>query len=122
MAAAFAASATVHMVRPQVFESIMPRVLPSEHHRNLIYASGVAEYVCAVGLFRRTRWAVPASIAVLLAVLPANIQMAVDSGSGRQPGPADNPALAWGRLPLQGLMIWAVLKARRDFPVEADAH
>ena len=91
----------------------MPRAIPQEHHTNLIYASGVAELICAVGLFRRTRWAAPASVAVLVAIFPANVQMALDSGSGTQ-GPADNRILAWARLPLQAVMIWAALGARPE--------
>ena len=112
LAAAFATSAGVHLVRPQSFASIMPRVIPQEHHTNLIYASGVAELICAVGLLRRTSWAAPASVALLVAVFPANVQMALDSGSGQ--GPTDNRALAWGRLPLQAAMIWAALGARPE--------
>jgi uncharacterized membrane protein len=112
LAAAFATSAGVHLVRPQSFASIMPRVIPQRHHTNLIYASGVAELICAVGLLRRTRWAAPVSVATLVAVFPANVQMALDSGSGQ--GPADNRILAWGRLPLQAAMIWAALGARPE--------
>jgi uncharacterized membrane protein len=112
LAAAFATSAGVHLVRPQSFASIMPRLIPQKHHTNLIYTSGLAELVCAIGLLRRTRWAAPASIATLVAVFPANVQMALDSGSGQ--GPADNRVLAWGRLPLQAAMIWAALGARPE--------
>jgi len=112
LAAAFASSAGVHLVRPQSFASIMPRAIPQEHHTNLIYISGVAELVCAIGLVRRTRWAAAASVAVLVAVFPANVQMALDSGSGE--GPADSRLLAWGRLPLQAAMIWAALGARPE--------
>ena len=114
LAAAFAGSAGVHLVRPRSFESIMPRAIPQEHHTNLIYASGVAELICAIGLFRRSRWAGPASVGVLAAVFPANLQMALDSGSGRNEGPADNRVLAWARLPLQGLMMWAALGVRPE--------
>ena len=114
LAAAFATSAGVHLVRPESFASIMPRAIPQEHHTNLIYASGVAELICAIGLVRRTRWAAPASVAVLIAIFPANVQMALDSGSGRNAGPADNRILAWGRLPLQAVMIWAALGARPE--------
>ena len=114
LAAAFLGSGIVHLVRPQVFASIMPRAIPEAHHTELIYASGVAELVCAAGLLRRTRWAAPASIAVLAAVFPANVQMALDAGTGRNPGPSDNRALAWGRLPLQLGMVWAALQARRE--------
>jgi len=112
LGAAFAGSGVVHLVRPQVFEAIMPRAIPVQHHRTLIYASGAAELACAVGLFRRTRWAPRASMAVLAAVFPANIQMALDAGSGRHAGLADNRAVAWGRLPMQGAMAWAAAQAR----------
>ena len=113
LALAFTASGITHLVRPQVFESMMPRVIPVRHHRALIYASGAAELICAGGLVRRTRWASPLSIAVLAAVFPANLQMAMDAGSGRHPKAMDNPVVAWGRLPLQIVMIWA---ARRAHP------
>jgi uncharacterized membrane protein len=89
----------------------MPRVIPARHHRGLIYLSGLAELICAAGLWRRTSWAAPASVAVLGAVFPANVQMALDAGSGRNPGPANKAALAWGRLPLQLPMVWAALQA-----------
>jgi uncharacterized membrane protein len=102
----------VHLVRPQAFASIMPRAIPVRHHVNLIYLSGLAELACAAGLVRRARWAAPASVAVLAAVYPANVQMALDAGSGRNPGPADTRAVAWGRLPLQLVMMWAALQAR----------
>jgi uncharacterized membrane protein len=114
LAAIFTASGTVHFVRPQAFDSLMPRAIPAGQHRNLIYLSGLAELVCAAGLFRRARWAAPASVAVLGAVFPANLQMALDAGSGRNSGAADRPAVAWGRLPLQLPMIWAALQARPE--------
>jgi uncharacterized membrane protein len=112
LAAVFVGSAIVHLVRPQAFASIMPRAIPEEHHTALIYASGVVELVCAVGLLRRSRWASTASIATLGAVFPANIQMAFDAGTGRNTGPGDNRAVAWGRLPLQLAMAWAARQAR----------
>src|SRR5690625_3691539 len=46
--AAFLVSGVVHLVRPAVFEAIVPRALP--HKRELVYASGLAELACAVGL------------------------------------------------------------------------
>jgi uncharacterized membrane protein len=114
LANAFLVSGTVHLVRPQAFASMMPRTIPGRHHTSLIYLSGVAELVCAFGLFRRARWAAPASVAVLGAVFPANVQMALDAGSGRNAGVADRRGVAWGRLPLQLPMIWAALQARRE--------
>jgi uncharacterized membrane protein len=113
LANVFVASGTVHLVRPQAFAGIMPRTIPGRHHKRLIYLSGVAELVCAFGLFRRDRWAAPASVTVLGAVFPANVQMALDAGSGRHAGAADRPGVAWGRLPLQLPMIWAALQVRQ---------
>ena len=113
LAAAFVGSGIVHLVRPQVFASIMPRAIPVQHHTRLIHVSGLAELACAAGLLRRTRWVPTASVAVLAAVFTANVQMALDAGSGRNPGPSDSRAVAWGRLPLQLVMVWAALQARR---------
>lgn len=117
LAAVFATSGTIHLVRPQAFAGIMPRVIPEGRHRTLIYLSGLAELICAAGLLRRSRWAAPASVALLAAVFPANMQMALDAGSGRHSGPADKAAIAWGRLPLQIPMVWAALQARREQPL-----
>jgi uncharacterized membrane protein len=116
LATVFTASGIVHLVRPGAFAALMPRVIPTRHHTNLIYVSGVAELICALGLWRRTRWAAPASVAVLGTVFPANVQMALDAGTGRNPGPSDSPAVAWGRLPLQLPMVWAALQARPGRP------
>lgn len=112
LAAIFLASGLTHVVRPQVFEAIMPRALPQRTHRALIYLSGAAELVCGAGLLRRRRWAGTASALVLAAVFPANVQMALDAGHGRQSGLADNRILAWGRLPFQIPMLRAALNAR----------
>ena len=112
LAAVFTGSGIVHLVRPQSFAAIMPRAIPGKHHTKLIYASGLAELACAAGLIRRTRWAAAASVAVLAAVFPANVQMALDAGTGHNQGLADSRAVAWGRLPLQPVLAWAALQAR----------
>jgi uncharacterized membrane protein len=112
LAGVFGVSGVLHAVRPTFFDPLMPRVLPARLHRPLVYASGVAELVCAVGLVRRTRWASAASTALLLAVWPANLQMALDAGSGRHPGSMDSATVAWGRMPLQLPLLWAARQAR----------
>ena len=48
LAGLFITSGTTHLVKPQVFEPLVPHALP--RRRELIYASGVAELVCAAGL------------------------------------------------------------------------
>lgn len=112
LACIFAVAGVLHFARPSFFDPIMPRVVPSQLRRPLVYGSGVAELVCAVGLIRRKNWASTASTAVLLAVWPANLQMALDAGSGRHEGTMDSAAVAWGRMPLQLPMLWAARQAR----------
>jgi uncharacterized membrane protein len=112
LAAMFVGSGIIHLVRPETFASGMPRVIPDRHHKKLIYLSGVVELICAGGLLRRTSWGGPASAALLVGVFPVHLQMTLDAGTGRNPGPADKAAVAWARMPLQIPMIWAALQAR----------
>jgi uncharacterized membrane protein len=114
LAAAFITSGIVHLVKPETFMSGMPRLIPDKHHKNLIYASGLAELACAYGLLKRTSWGANASAALLIGVFPVHIQMTLDAGTGRNPGIADKPAAAWGRMPLQIPMIWAALQAKPE--------
>ena len=113
LAALFAASGALHLVRPQVFETIVPRQLPE--HRGLVYASGVAELVCAAGLLHpRTRAASGwASAALLVAIFPANVQMAVTESkrAGRGTGSRGRQLATLARLPLQIPLIRTALKA-----------
>jgi len=108
---AFLASGTVHLVRPQTFEPLMPEAVPA--HREVIYASGVAELVCAAGLMhpRTRRPAGWASAALLVAVFPGNLKMAGDALKTRN---QTFKAVALGRLPLQLPLIRAALKVARQ--------
>ncbi len=102
-----------HFVVTDAYARISPRVLPAP--RALVYASGVAELACAALVAaRRTRrvggWV---TAALLVAVLPANVQMALDGGLPGAGGPLGSPVAAWLRLPLQiPLIAWAVWVAR----------
>jgi uncharacterized membrane protein len=113
LAALFATSGALHLVRPQVFETIVPRVLPAA--RSLVLASGVAELVCAAGILHPpTRKAAGwASAAVLVAVFPANVQMALTESKRARAGTGSRPrlAVALARLPLQIPLIRTALKA-----------
>jgi len=102
----FAVSGVAHLVRPRVFYSLMPPRLPS---RDLvIYASGAAELVCAVGLLTRQPWAPKASAALLVAVWPGNLEYA--TRVTRKRGIRSKAAIiGWARMPLQVPMVWAVL-------------
>src|SRR3954463_13498940 len=102
----FIAAGALHFLRPRMYEAIMPRYLPA--HRELVYASGVAELAGGAGLLhpRTARLAGWWLIATLLAIFPANVEMAVHSERFKHiPTP-----LLWTRLPLQGALIAWVLK------------
>jgi uncharacterized membrane protein len=97
VAAAFSLSGAVHLIHPSTFTAIVPDLLPA--HTAVVYASGVAELVCAVGLWRRDRWAGIASALLLLAIWPANLKMALDAEGGYA-------VAAWLRLPVQIPLVW----------------
>jgi len=107
---AFLASGTVHLVKPEVFEPLMPSWVPA--HREVIVGSGVAELLCALGLLMPStrRAAGAASAALLVGVFPGNMKMAVDAlrGSNR---PFQAATLA--RLPLQLPLIRGAWRAGR---------
>lgn len=110
LAALFAGSGLVHLVQPERFEAIVPRFLPAP--TALVYASGVAEIVCAAGLVAGRRWAAGASAALLVAILPANVQYAIDQSTSPLPNGLAWALAAWVRVPLQIPLIWAALQSR----------
>jgi uncharacterized membrane protein len=105
----FIAAGVLHFVRPRMYEAIMPEALPAR--RELVYASGAAEIAGGAAVLAR-RTARPAGwwlIALLVAVFPANVNMAVNAEKFRSiPEP-----LLWLRLPLQGALIAWVWSATR---------
>lgn len=107
--AAFTTSGVVHMLRPHVFEPLIPRQLGPP--RPWVYGSGVAELVCAAGLATRQPWAPALTTATLAAVWVGNVQMAIDVQRGRRP--AWFKAAIWARVPLQVPMMYAAWKSPR---------
>ena len=101
---------SLHFVAPKQFATQVPPFLPRK--RELVYASGVVEVACGLGLLARKPLAAKTAALTLLAIWPANIQMARDSGKGKLPPKIDNKAALWARVPLQVPMIWAVLQGR----------
>lgn len=95
-----------HFVSPDPYLKMMPEALP--WHLALVDISGVAEILCGAGLMieQTRRFAAWSLIALLVAVFPANINMAVNH---LPLGDSALPSWAlWGRLPLQALLIyWA---------------
>jgi len=100
-----------HFANTELYVGIMPAYLPWP--LALVYLSGVAEVVLGALLCFRpcAAWAAWGLIALLIAVFPANLNMALH--------PERWPSLPqlglWLRLPLQGLLIaWAYWYTRRD--------
>jgi uncharacterized membrane protein len=93
-----------HFINPDFYLKSMPAYLP--WHLFLVYFSGFFEIALSVLLLvpNFTRIAAWGLIALLIAVFPANIQMATNP----QLYSDINPLALWLRLPLQAVFIaWA---------------
>ncbi len=116
VAAAFVVSGVTHLVRPQLFEPLIPPTLPWP--RAWVLGTGIAELVAAAGTLGRARWAPAATVATLLVVWPGNLWHAVSTQRDPQ-APAVLKAALWLRLPLQVPMIAAAadpIRRRADDP------
>jgi uncharacterized membrane protein len=109
LAAFFTFTGTMHFVRPRFFEAIVPPAIEAQK-KEAVAISGVAEIAGAALVLppvsrRLGRWWL---LALLLAVFPANIHMAVNPEQIRGLDMRKFPRWAlWARLPLQpAAMIW----------------
>ena len=104
----------LHFVATDAYVGIMPDYLPL--HRETVYLSGILEVLFALGLlWRPSRQAAGICLMLLfVAVLPANINMAVHD---IQPAGFNIPSfLLWARLPFQLVFIywaWRVSRPER---------
>ena len=101
LGAFFLFAGTMHFLKPRPYVAIVPDALPRK--REIVFASGVAELAGGAGVLvpRTRRLAGWWLIATLLAIFPANVNMAVNAERYRLvPEP-----LLWLRLPLQGALI-----------------
>src|ERR671911_2412313 len=97
----------MHFVKPRWYQRIMPPYVP--HHRELVYASGVAEIAGGLATMHpATRRAGSLwSIATLIAIFPANVHMALEPERFEKGVPGGRAGL-YARLPVQALFIaWA---------------
>ena len=104
LAIAFVLAGINHFVNPNFYLKMMPPVLPAPLF--LIYLSGVFEIALGAMLLIRkyTRLAAFGLIALLFAVFPANIYMAINT----QLFPEFSPTALYFRLPLQFVLTaWA---------------
>jgi uncharacterized membrane protein len=115
LAAFFTFAGTMHFVIPRSYEAIMPPSLP--RHREAVIASGLAEIVGGAAVIPRrsrrfARWWL---LALLIAVFPANVHMAVNPEQVRGLDLDRVPRWAlWARLPLQPLAMLWVWRATRE--------
>jgi len=102
-----------HFRVPATYEAMVPSSLPRPDL--LVVVSGIAEIAGGLGLLhpRTRRLAAWGLIALLLAVFPANINMAVNHlPLGGDPVPQ---WALWARLPLQAALVaWAWWMTRPD--------
>jgi uncharacterized membrane protein len=108
VAAPFTVSGVIHLAHPATFTPIVPHFLPLA--TELVYASGLAELICAVGLWHRERWAGIAAAILLVTIWPANLQDAVTAQQGHD---AILQVLLWIRFPVQIPLIWFALQSGR---------
>ena len=90
-----------HFRATDFYVSVMPDYLP--WHRELVYVSGVAEIVLGALLFSRrfARLAAWGTIALMVAVFPANLNMALNN----ELYPQYSPAMLWWRVAFQPVLI-----------------
>jgi uncharacterized membrane protein len=111
LTAFFALAGTLHFARPKFYEAIVPPPL-QDQRKEIVAISGVAELAGAALVLlpstrRLGRWWL---IALLAAVFPANVHMAVHPEQVKGLDLNRLPRwLLWARLPLQplvGLWVW----------------
>ena len=130
LAVFFLGAGANHFRSPQIYLGMMPPWLPWPEAMNVV--SGAAEILGGVGLIwpaawawpwadasargRLRRWAGWGLLALLVAIFPANLQVAMQ---GKMPGFGFSPTVLWWRLPFQAVfMVWvwwvALAKRRGD--------
>jgi uncharacterized membrane protein len=109
----FVLAGTLHFTHTRYYVRIMPPYLPA--HRELVYASGVAEIAGGAALLapspRVRRAGMWWLLATLLAVFPANVHMALHPE--RFPEVPGGRAALYARLPFQGVFAWLVVACAR---------
>ena len=112
LAIAFIGVGVMHFTNADFFVNIMPPYLP--WHLALVYISGFFEILGGAGLLipklrRAAGWGL---IALMIAVFPANIHMAMNPDQF----PDISPTALYVRLPIQFVMIavvwWAAIKSK----------
>jgi uncharacterized membrane protein len=107
---AFIVAGTLHFTHTRAYEAIMPPYVP--RHRESVLVSGAAEIAGGVGVLvpqarPYARWWL---LALLTAVFPANVHMALNAGDFKE-----MPRWSlWARLPFQLAFAALVWRATAD--------
>jgi uncharacterized membrane protein len=115
LAAFFAFAGAMHFAIPRSYEAMVPPAI-ADRKREIVAVSGVAEIAGGLAVLhpatrRFGRWWL---LALLLAVFPANVHMAVNPEQIRGLDLNKVPRWAlWARLPLQPLAMLWVWRATR---------
>ncbi len=111
LAIVFIGAGVLHFVKTPLYLSIMPPYLPQP--KLLVWISGIFEILGGIGVLPRQtrRFSGYGLIALLIAVLPANLYMASHAEKFHIA-----PIWLWLRLPLQGVLIawvwWSALSSK----------
>ena len=116
LAALFLTAGTIHLLKSQLFLPIMPPWIPNP--LTGIIVSGIAELAGGLGLLVPVRDLQRAAgfglLLLLVAVFPANIYMA--AAHIQVHGFPSRNWMAWARLPLQPVLMFAVSWAATIWP------
>jgi uncharacterized membrane protein len=99
-------SGVIHLTKPELYTPIVPRFLGNAGF--WVFWSGILEITAALVLLvpKTRRWGALLTVAILVAVYPANIQMALDGGRPGGGWYAGSSLMLWLRLPVQPLLVW----------------
>ena len=117
---AFVAMGTAHFTNSEMFAAIVPPYLPAA--LLLVYVSGVFEILGGLGILPAAtrRFSGLGLLALLVAVFPANIHMALHP----QQFTELSPAMLWVRLPFQfvfaALVWWVAVSPRAQGTASAE--
>ena len=113
----FVAAGVNHFIRTEFYLRMMPPYVP--FHPAMVQISGAAEILLGVLILSPRRSAIAGwgLIALLIAVFPANVQMALHP----ETFPEFSARALWLRLPLQAVMIaWAFWYTRGNSGASGD--
>jgi len=121
LASLFLFAGSVHLINPTLFLPLMPPWIP--FHLFCIEASGIFELLGGIGLLIPMREAQIVTglglVLLLVAIFPANIYMA--AAHVQVHGFPPREWMAWARLPVQPLLMVAVLWVTRLWPRQKEA-